>query len=257
MVVGIKKFKAYFQDFTDNYVIIGGTACDIIIEEAGFTPRATKDIDIIIIVEALTSDFIKKFWEFIADANYKHQEKSPDDRKYYRFRNPKNKNFPIQIELFSKEPELLNLNEGSHLTPIPIDEDLSSLSAILMNDDYYDYTLAHSFIEDGVNIANNEALICLKAKAFLDMTIRKQKGEHIDERNIRKHKTDIFRLAVFLTEHDKFVLPHSIHSDLMKVTDIFRDNLPDKNIFKSMGMGAINTKIVLEKLISSFNLKNK
>jgi hypothetical protein len=25
-------------------VIIGGTACDIIIDEAGFVPRATKDI---------------------------------------------------------------------------------------------------------------------------------------------------------------------------------------------------------------------
>jgi hypothetical protein len=26
-------------------VIIGGTACDIIIDEAGFVPRATKDIE--------------------------------------------------------------------------------------------------------------------------------------------------------------------------------------------------------------------
>ncbi len=63
MVIGLEEFRNYFRDYAANYVIIGGTACDIIIEEAGFTPRATKDIDIILIVEALSEDFVKKFWE--------------------------------------------------------------------------------------------------------------------------------------------------------------------------------------------------
>ena len=49
MVVGLDIFKKYFEQYPDNYIIIGGTACDIIIGEAGFTPRATKDIDIILI----------------------------------------------------------------------------------------------------------------------------------------------------------------------------------------------------------------
>ena len=40
MVRGLDIFKSYFEDYTDNYVIIGGTACDIIIDDAGFTPRA-------------------------------------------------------------------------------------------------------------------------------------------------------------------------------------------------------------------------
>jgi hypothetical protein len=31
MVRGITKFQEYFQSYTDNYVIIGGTACDIIL----------------------------------------------------------------------------------------------------------------------------------------------------------------------------------------------------------------------------------
>lgn len=46
MVKGIKKFKEYFADFSDNYVIIGGTACDIHEELNAQTPRATKDMDI-------------------------------------------------------------------------------------------------------------------------------------------------------------------------------------------------------------------
>ncbi len=54
MVRGLAIFKKYFEQYPDNYVIIGGTACDIIIDEAGFVPRATKDIDIILVVKRIT-----------------------------------------------------------------------------------------------------------------------------------------------------------------------------------------------------------
>jgi hypothetical protein len=39
MVKGIDTFRQYFEAFQANYLIIGGTACDIIIEEAEFTTR--------------------------------------------------------------------------------------------------------------------------------------------------------------------------------------------------------------------------
>ena len=41
MVVGLDTFKVFFKNFQDAYLIIGGTACDILIDEAGFVPRAT------------------------------------------------------------------------------------------------------------------------------------------------------------------------------------------------------------------------
>ena len=134
MVRGLDIFKKYFQEYLDNYVIIGGTACDLIIEEAGFIPRATKDIDIILVVEALSSEFVKQFWQFVADGNYERKEKSEEERKYYRFIKPEDTKYPFQIELFSRNPDLLDLDEGAHLTPIPTDDDLSSLSAILLDD---------------------------------------------------------------------------------------------------------------------------
>ena len=70
MVKGIDKLREYFKDFPDSYVIIGGTACDMIIGAAGLTPRATKDIDIILIIEALTSDFVRHFWAFLQSFGY-------------------------------------------------------------------------------------------------------------------------------------------------------------------------------------------
>lgn len=65
MVRGLDIFKKYFEAYPDNCVIIGGTACDMIIDDA--------------------------------------------------------------------------LVEDSHLTPIPTDDDLNRLSAILLNDDFYHY----------------------------------------------------------------------------------------------------------------------
>ena len=61
MVRGLDIFKKYFEQYPENYVIIGGTACDIIIDEAGFIPRATKDIDIILIIEALFRNLYNSF----------------------------------------------------------------------------------------------------------------------------------------------------------------------------------------------------
>ncbi len=47
MVKGIKVYKEYFKEFTNNYVLIGGAACDERLEDAGLSFRVTKDLDII------------------------------------------------------------------------------------------------------------------------------------------------------------------------------------------------------------------
>ena len=257
MVRGLDIFKKYFEEYPDNYVIIGGTACDMIIDEAGFVPRATKDIDIILVVEALSADFVKQFWQFIQDGNYERREKSEDDRKYYRFMKPENKEFPFQIELFARNPDLIDFDAQAYLTPIPVDDDLTSLSAILLNDDYYHYMLEHSVLENGLHRSNNEALICLKAKAYLEIAERIAKGSKEDVKQLRKHKGDVFRLAVMLAENDLFNLPESIKSHLQTFIDMIVSDLPDKAIFKEMGLGNIPPENVLNQIIKSFQLNGK
>ena len=65
MVTGFTKFKEKFQGFEDQYVVIGGTACDLLMENEDMTFRATKDVDIVLIVESITAEFGKVFWEYI------------------------------------------------------------------------------------------------------------------------------------------------------------------------------------------------
>jgi len=256
MVKGLDKFKDYFNGYADNYIIIGGTACDMIIGAAGFTPRATRDIDIILIVEALNKDFVKRFWDFVKEAQYERTEKSEDGPRYYRFLKPSNAEFPYQVELFSRMPDLLDGDESARFTPIPVDDDQSSLSAILMNDDYYKYTLEHNTKEEELQRANVEALICLKAKAYLDMIDRKGRDEKIDEKHIKKHKADVFRLGAMLAGNDVFELPKSIQEDMQMFVQVVKDDLPDKAIFKEMGLGNIDPSSLLQQLIKSFALEN-
>lgn len=254
MIIGLNKFKEFFEGHEHNYVIIGGTACDFHIDAAGFTPRATNDIDVILIVEALSNIFVKQFWEFIKAGKYEIKEESKGEHNYYRFMKPEDKLFPKQVELFSRIPDAINFEGAGHLTPIPVDSDLSSLSAILLDNEYYNYTIQRSITENGLHQANTEALICLKAKAFLDMRERKNKGDQIDKKEIKKHKTDIFRLAMLLVPDDSFLLPAGIKKDLEVFCGIVKDELPDNNMFRAMGATNVNAEELLEVIRVNFKL---
>jgi len=254
MVRGLDIFKKYFEHYPDNYVIIGGTACDIIIDEAGFVPRATKDIDIILVVEALSSEFVEQFWHFINDGKYQQREKSNKEREYYRFMKPEDKSFPFQIELFARTPDLIVLEGDSYLTPIPVHDDHPSLSAILLNDEYYNYMIEHSQVGDGLHLANIEALICFKAIAFLEIKERIDNGSKEDTRQLRKHKMDIFRLTVILTPESEFELPETLKAHINQFAELIAAELPDKAIFKEMGMSNIDPNNVFEQFKKSFKV---
>lgn len=50
-VYGLDRFSEYMKGFEDCYAIIGGTACDIVLSNADLDFRATKDIDVILLIE--------------------------------------------------------------------------------------------------------------------------------------------------------------------------------------------------------------
>ena len=58
MVNGLKLFQEAFENYADQYIIIGGTACDLLLDESGLPFRATRDLDIVLCIEALDDSFI-------------------------------------------------------------------------------------------------------------------------------------------------------------------------------------------------------
>lgn len=187
---GIEIFREHFKDFHECYIVIGGVACEDHFKGEGIIFRSTRDLDLMLVVEALGNEFIAHFWEFIKKGNYKQKQIGEGERQYYRFINPQTEHFPMQIELFSRTPDVISRKDDMTLTPIPADEELSSLSAILMDDEYYAFTIKHSEKGATIHRADDLALICLKAKAFLDLTEKKTDGKKVDSKNISKHKND-------------------------------------------------------------------
>jgi hypothetical protein len=238
MVKGLEKFKEYFAGFENNYVIIGGTACDIILQDTDMRPRATDDIDMILVVEQMTPEFGNQVWNFITLGEYKTRQRKRGDKEpaseLFRFINPK-PSFPVQIELLSKYPDILGTPNDFHLTPIPIGEDILSLSAILMDEEYYIQTIHNSIIEDGIRIANPLSLLCLKVKAFLNLSEDKKTNPNVRNTDIKKHRDDVFKLlAMRIDPLSPIELPTEMQKDLGDFIRLMEQTLPNQSLQDSL-----------------------
>jgi hypothetical protein len=245
MVRGIQRFQEHFKDHAHQYVLIGGAACDLIMQEAALPFRATKDLDIVLCVEVLDKAFGDVFWEFIRAGKYKVQQHSSGENRYYRFMEPEDDDYPWMLELFSRKPEAFPLFAGSHLTPVPVGEDIDSLSAILLNDDYYHFLHLGKKMIQGVSLVGPEYLIPLKAHAWLDLTERRKKGEKVDSKSIAKHKNDIFRLYRVIEPGLALNVPVAIRRDIAAFLDAMADEPVD---LKNLGIPATDSARVIAEL---------
>ncbi len=212
MVRGLDGFREHFAEFVDRFVIIGGTACDLLMAEVGQPFRATKDIDIVLCLEAFDAEFAAAFWRFISGGRYSTRETDGRDRRFHRFRKPGSAGYPFMLELFSRVPDLLGPSIQGHLTPIPVSDPVSSLSAILMDGDSYAWAHAGRTLVAGLPVVRAEHLIPLKAMAWLDLDSRKAQGGRVDSRDLRKHKNDVFRLYAIADPEYRSPPPASIRA---------------------------------------------
>ena len=189
MVQGLEIFRKAMTPYKENFVIIGGTACDIQLAGTTMRPRVTDDIDIIVVVERLTQEFVNAFWQFVYDGNYRVgkriNEGGTSVYALYRFTlQNEGLAYPQKIELLSRHSDLLGEPSGFHIEPIPTDELHQSLSAIIMAEDV-----------DGLLVANNLALIVLKVNAYLNLTKEREEGKEVNGKDIRKHRSDVLKLV--------------------------------------------------------------
>jgi hypothetical protein len=254
MVVGMDLFTEHFESHTSQYILIGGAACDRHFEKIGLPFRTTKDLDIILVVEALTPEFVEHFWEFINAGDYTIGQRG-DKKQYYRFEKPQAHGYPRMLELFCRKPDTITIPEGFHLTDITTGEEASSLSAILLDDDYYNFTLANTIVSEGLHHANDVALIVLKAKAFINNLARKNEGQNVNNEDIEKHWKDVIRLTVAIDPKKKIDIPNAIKEDLRSYIQIVREENPDvKKLLKNIGAGDSSLEDIFEQLIASFQL---
>ena len=208
--------------------------------------RATRDLDMVLIVEALTSEFGEKFWEFIEAGKYRNKATNAGRPQFYRFDKPENDSYPKMIELFARTD--FKLKEMNGLTPIHIDDEVSSLLAILLDEDYYAALLSGMVVVNGLSVLRPEYLLLFKAKAFLGLSERKTKGDHVNSRDIKKHKNDILRIATEFVLEKIEELPESIHIDMKSFVEKLNDEPFEENLLKGYGLSNTDVLVRLQQL---------
>ena len=234
MVKGLDTFRKYFADYESQYVLIGGVACDILFESNEVNFRATRDLDMVLIVEALTPEFGERLWKFIVDGKYRNKATNGENPQFYRFDKPEDDTFPKMIELFCRSD--FELKNAKGITPIHIDDEISSLSAILLNDDYYKVLLSGKVIRTSLSVLRPEYIILFKAKAYLDLKMRSDSGEKVDSSDIKKHKKDVLRIAAELILEKVEDLPITVNYDIHSFIESLEQEPFDQNSLKRYGL---------------------
>lgn len=164
---------------------------------------------------------------------------------------PKSNEYPYMIELFSRNPDFAITDDDTRIVPLPLDEEISSLSAILLNEAYYELLKSGRQVIDGISVLNTVCLIPFKAKAWLDLKSRKDSGERIDSKNIRKHKNDVYRLAQLLGTERK-----ALNDDIQKDMSIFLDELEREDVdLKAIGVLGVAKEQLIRQMRQCYGIE--
>ncbi len=197
MVTGLDIFRQYFQNHTNDYVLIGGVACELALNSLRLEFRPTDDFDIVIVSENVAHGFGQALKKFIRDGGYSVQRRQSNNRPtFFRFLNPTNRDFPSKLELATDKP-----SDDWQWDFVPLDagDARSSLSAILFETDFYRFILEKAVVVNGISTMRLEGLIPLKCLAYLELSKWDNPSPKILA-NIDKHRLDIFRLANVLPD---------------------------------------------------------
>jgi len=86
-------------------------------------------------------------------------------------------------------------------------------------------------------------LVPFKIKAWLDLTDRKNTGQSIDSKDIKKHRNDVFRIVPLINVAEKIETPKSISADI----DAFLNKMPSETIdLKNLGSKRRTLESIIE-----------
>ena len=249
MVQGIDKFREYFKEDIDNYIIIGGLATALIVGDLGFIARATKDIDLVVIANN-NEEFIKKFLRFIKEGDYKTKQRTKNEskRNLFRFFNSADKDYPEMLELFAVHDEDSQIVTDGNIIPIETPEFYDYLSAILLDRDYYDLLVKYTTNIDDLHIATTEVLIPLKMHAHINLIGGKA---HYDD----KHLKDVIRLTALL-DGENIELKGNPKKDYIEFLPLLEEVDQDRinSIYRSMGAKSLQKDELIELLKKTYEM---
>lgn len=221
---GLSHFQNYCKDFDDHYVVVGGFATVMLLDEefGNDHGKATFDIDLVLLTNN-SIELSRKIKQYVKDGKYKIQIGEKDQYKYYRFLEPEEENFAKEIELFALNENNLELEELQRIIPIDPEDGAYSLSAIMLDPEYFEM-IKNNVDKSGIAPSTNtQATMMLKISAFYDLKER-------DDKKWKKHRRDILKLSLLLTGEEKIQLKGRMKQDFDSFIQHVNENLDQKTI---------------------------
>lgn len=212
MTPGFDRFEAAFASCRELFILIGGTAVQMVLGQydspKGVANRArvTHDIDLLIVTDRLSDAFKIAFHRFVDAGGYECYF-SKERPHYYRFLDPKDASFPAKIELLSHS--LLEL-PGLRYTPLVLERD-ESMSAMVLDEELYQYALIHCDVRHGFKCLKPEALMVFKIAAYLNLMAEyAETGDARRRNDALKHRNDVFRVLEHMSPSVRAELPDTL-----------------------------------------------
>ena len=103
-----------------------------------------------------------------------------------------------------------------------------------------------------------EMLLLLKAKAYLNLLEDKKNGKAIKDRDLKKHRNDVFRLVYLLPAAFEMEMPDSVANDLRNFLEVFT---PESDQWKGISQALRESRLearqceeLLSVIKSAYNL---
>ncbi len=220
---GLSHFQDYCKDLSEHYVVIGGFATLMLLDrELEGHGKATHDIDLVLLTSG-NIEMAQRIKQYIKDGGYEIQKGSKDQYQYYRFVKPKAQNFAKEIELFASNENDLKLEDNQRIIPIDPQEGLYSLSAIMLDPEYFEMIKQNVEQDTLAPCTNTQATIMLKMSAFKDL---KDRGDD----KYKKHRRDILKLTLLLTGGEKIHLVSRMKDDFIDFITHIENDLDQKTL---------------------------
>lgn len=156
------------------------------------------------------------------------------------------------IELFSKRSDYLK-SLDTRLAPIHVSEDAVSLSAILLDDEYYQLLKNGRVVIDEISVLDLEYIMLFKMKAWLDLSERKAEGERIDSKNIKKHRNDVLRLAANIEPEKTVLVSGKVKEDVEKFVRLMEE---EKINAENLGIRGVTYDEIMEMIKNCFGINH-
>ena len=230
----LQHFRDALEDFSDDFVLIGGNACGLLAEQRNAEFRDTVDLDIVLIIERWTTEFAQALDSYIDQGGYqgrRYVRGRGGESNVYRFTinesHPNAAIYPKEIELFSRAPDGIQLQAEQRIVPIIAGDRVSNFSAILFDEHYYAYLQDNLVMVDGVRIPSVKCLTALKASAWLGNKGLFEEGKLTDIGTVHKHAFDICRLLAMYDDKELELpqqIPTRVYEDIVEVCGLYEND---------------------------------